>query len=103
MTAAHARSIVHRDIKPANIFTTSRGTKVLDFGRAKAAPLQGESLNTLTVDMERLTSPGIAIGTVASMSLGANPPGQAPAAKRALGHRPHFNSRPAPFIVSTHR
>jgi hypothetical protein len=40
LDAAHGKGIVHRDIKPANIFLTARGPKILDFGLAKAAPLQ---------------------------------------------------------------
>ncbi len=58
---AHAKGITHRDLKPGNMMLTKSGTKLLDFGLAKAKARE-TPVAAATVS-DQLTAVGAVVGT----------------------------------------
>jgi serine/threonine-protein kinase len=71
---AHRSGVVHRDLKPGNIMLTASGTKLMDFGLAKALSTPTAKASGLTVTLstpaasQPLTVQGTVVGTFQYMS-----------------------------------
>ena len=70
LDAAHRRGIIHRDLKPGNIMLTRGGTKLMDFGLARAVmpdSAPGDLSSAMTIS-RALTTQGTLVGTFMYMS-----------------------------------
>jgi len=70
---AHRAGIVHRDLKPGNIMLTKSGSKLMDFGLARATRMpgggaSGDALTQSPTIAQPLTSEGTIVGTFQYMA-----------------------------------
>jgi Tol biopolymer transport system component len=68
LETAHQTGVIHRDLKPGNIMLTAGGTKVLDFGLAKALGGDTPSPDLTQTPARSVTREGWLLGTPAYMS-----------------------------------
>ncbi len=69
LQCAHRSGIVHRDLKPGNVMLTKSGTKLLDFGLAKASTESSPGAMTTSATQQLpLTEEGTIVGTYYYMS-----------------------------------
>lgn len=69
LARAHRQGIVHRDLKPGNVMITKSGTRLLDFGLAKAtASSAAEESLSQVVTGNALTAQGTILGTLPYMA-----------------------------------
>ena len=54
---AHRKGIIHRDLKPANVMLTPTGSKLLDFGLAKAGVISTSTIETQLARSSQLSPP----------------------------------------------
>ena len=65
---AHRHGVIHRDLKPANVMLTRSGTKLLDFGLARAPADHLFSNETHPPGSTPITAQGALVGTLQYMS-----------------------------------
>jgi Tol biopolymer transport system component len=71
LDAAHSKGIIHRDLKPDNVMLSRSGTKLLDFGLARAAGEGSgvvDGLTSIPTEVKQITMQGAILGTFQYMA-----------------------------------